>query len=41
MLQGLKYYFIVMKGLMLDKTVVTFLGNSYVISGNVVRRLTK
>jgi hypothetical protein len=39
MTRWIKYYFIIMIGLITNKTVVSFLGSSYAISGNVVRKL--
>lgn len=37
--EWLKYFYIVMKGLALGKTVIDAFGKSYAISGNTVRRI--
>lgn len=39
MLKWVKYYLIIMKGLVLRQTVVNFFGSSYVIAGNVVTKI--
>lgn len=38
-LAWVKYYFIVMQGLITGKSVVNFFGATYIISGNIVKRI--
>lgn len=38
-MKWVKYYLIVMQGMIQGKTVVNFFGSTYVIAGNFVRRI--
>jgi hypothetical protein len=38
-MKWIKYYLIVMQSIVSNKTVVNFFGSSYIISGNIVKRI--